>query len=245
MGPAHAKPRRSRGCNTCRQRKVKCDERLPTCQRCEDSGRTCLGYTQLLVFVNMVTGEPNTVGTYNDKGNKALLAPERSDSSSTDVSTIEAPPISPNFHLGAYRDQIVVSHLISQLAIRLDNGPSPGVDAPTLSTILTNSNSNSIAYMAGLSCAEALFGRVYKLNDMVEHSVQLYYQTLRGLRRDLQFFSSEMSHSKAYDDLWSTVILGMYELVSSAGPSKWLEHSRGLSALTELLGPYAFQSPAA
>ena len=217
----------------------------------------------------MVTGEPNTVGNYNDKGKKALSAPERSDSSSTGASTIEGPAISPNFHLGAYRDQIVMSHLMSQLAIRLDNGHSPGVDAPTISTILTNSNSKSIAYMAGLSCAEALFGRVYKLSDMVDHSVQLYDQTLRGLRKDLQFFSREMSHSRAYDNLWSTVLLGMYELVSPAGPSKWLEHSRGLSALvstnaetcfaanfglaradcsllqTELLGPYAFQSPAA
>ncbi|KAL2407976.1 Transcription activator AMTR1 [Exophiala dermatitidis] len=33
-----------RACNTCRQRRVKCDKRLPGCQRCEKLGRPCTGY---------------------------------------------------------------------------------------------------------------------------------------------------------------------------------------------------------
>ncbi|KAH6675932.1 hypothetical protein B0J14DRAFT_699290 [Halenospora varia] len=38
-GRARTKP----GCSTCKQRRVKCDETLPTCQRCESSGRVCKG----------------------------------------------------------------------------------------------------------------------------------------------------------------------------------------------------------
>ncbi|KAH8879277.1 hypothetical protein GQ53DRAFT_849731 [Thozetella sp. PMI_491] len=34
----------SRGCGTCRQRRVKCDERKPTCFRCEKARRICTGY---------------------------------------------------------------------------------------------------------------------------------------------------------------------------------------------------------
>ncbi|KAL7956539.1 hypothetical protein V8C34DRAFT_315541 [Trichoderma compactum] len=51
-----AKPRghRSRGCITCRQRKVKCDQRLPHCLRCLNSSRECLGYGNPQVFINQV-----------------------------------------------------------------------------------------------------------------------------------------------------------------------------------------------
>jgi hypothetical protein len=44
MGKASSVTRRSRyGCNTCRIRRVKCDETLPECRRCLDTGRKCDG----------------------------------------------------------------------------------------------------------------------------------------------------------------------------------------------------------
>lgn len=39
--------RRKTGCLTCRQRRVKCDERKPTCERCEASNIHCAGYEQM------------------------------------------------------------------------------------------------------------------------------------------------------------------------------------------------------
>lgn len=40
-GPLHNKSRSRRGCWTCRQRKVKCDEERPSCRRCVRLGRLC------------------------------------------------------------------------------------------------------------------------------------------------------------------------------------------------------------
>ncbi|KAH0027012.1 hypothetical protein KCU78_g4143, partial [Aureobasidium melanogenum] len=34
----------SRGCGTCKKRKIKCDEGRPTCTQCQKSSRVCLGY---------------------------------------------------------------------------------------------------------------------------------------------------------------------------------------------------------
>jgi hypothetical protein len=34
----------SKGCVNCKARRIKCDEALPSCQRCSVGGRTCLGY---------------------------------------------------------------------------------------------------------------------------------------------------------------------------------------------------------
>ncbi|CAG8971976.1 hypothetical protein HYALB_00003314 [Hymenoscyphus albidus] len=42
------KPKTSTGCQTCRIRRVKCDEKHPACIRCESTGRTCDGYTPAL-----------------------------------------------------------------------------------------------------------------------------------------------------------------------------------------------------
>lgn len=64
--------RKSRlGCKTCKQRKVKCDERQPTCARCDASGRECsyLNVPSYLV--------PDRVGSYGNLRQGALLEPLR------------------------------------------------------------------------------------------------------------------------------------------------------------------------
>ncbi|EFX00323.1 c6 zinc finger domain containing protein [Grosmannia clavigera kw1407] len=44
-------PGRSKGCNTCIQRKVKCDGGQPTCGNCRKSNRLCTGYKRPVAFV--------------------------------------------------------------------------------------------------------------------------------------------------------------------------------------------------
>lgn len=41
----------TRGCYTCRRRRVVCDNGLPTCRKCRDAGKECLGYQKPLVWV--------------------------------------------------------------------------------------------------------------------------------------------------------------------------------------------------
>jgi hypothetical protein len=43
---------RSRGCRTCRARKVKCDQTHPFCQRCAGSGLKCRGYSEPTTFLH-------------------------------------------------------------------------------------------------------------------------------------------------------------------------------------------------
>ncbi|KAH8695511.1 putative C6 finger domain protein Acr-2 [Talaromyces proteolyticus] len=40
-----------KGCYTCRRRRIICDNRRPTCRKCHDAGKQCLGYTKPLVWV--------------------------------------------------------------------------------------------------------------------------------------------------------------------------------------------------
>ncbi|KAI1431226.1 nucleophile aminohydrolase [Xylaria sp. CBS 124048] len=48
-----------KGCNTCRLRRVKCDNTRPFCKKCVDYGRECGGYERDTVFI---------IGTQDDKG---------------------------------------------------------------------------------------------------------------------------------------------------------------------------------
>ncbi|KAL0931929.1 C6 zinc finger domain protein [Colletotrichum truncatum] len=40
-----------KGCETCRARRVKCDNERPYCRKCIDSGRECAGYEREMVFI--------------------------------------------------------------------------------------------------------------------------------------------------------------------------------------------------
>ncbi|KAK3401059.1 hypothetical protein B0T20DRAFT_160108 [Sordaria brevicollis] len=52
-------PGKYKGCNSCRVRRVKCDNSRPYCRKCIDSGRECLGYERETVFI---------IGTIEDGG---------------------------------------------------------------------------------------------------------------------------------------------------------------------------------
>ncbi|KFY11414.1 hypothetical protein V491_07218, partial [Pseudogymnoascus sp. VKM F-3775] len=52
-------PGKFKGCNTCRTRRVKCDNTRPKCQKCVASGRECGGYERQMIFI---------VGTTNERG---------------------------------------------------------------------------------------------------------------------------------------------------------------------------------
>ncbi|KAF9893091.1 hypothetical protein FE257_012502 [Aspergillus nanangensis] len=41
----------TKGCYTCRRRRIICDNGLPTCRKCRDAGKECLGYQKPLVWV--------------------------------------------------------------------------------------------------------------------------------------------------------------------------------------------------
>lgn len=41
----------TKGCYTCRRRRVICDNGLPSCRKCRDAGKECLGYQKPLVWV--------------------------------------------------------------------------------------------------------------------------------------------------------------------------------------------------
>ncbi|KAK7724849.1 hypothetical protein SLS57_004120 [Botryosphaeria dothidea] len=68
-------PGRSSGCHTCRARHIKCDERKPTCLRCEKSGYTCQGYKKPIHFLIHTAAGPSPSSSSSESSASASPAP--------------------------------------------------------------------------------------------------------------------------------------------------------------------------
>lgn len=62
----------TKGCYTCRRRRIICDNGQPTCRKCRDAGKECLGYKKPLVWVK---GGVASRGKMMGRGFEDLLKP--------------------------------------------------------------------------------------------------------------------------------------------------------------------------
>ncbi|KAF4998638.1 hypothetical protein FGRMN_2964 [Fusarium graminum] len=74
----------SSGCLRCRQRKVKCDEGKPTCRRCYNYGKPCLGYTDEFQFRHAVQ---------KDRSQSVSSTASRSSTAARSTTTASPPPV--------------------------------------------------------------------------------------------------------------------------------------------------------
>ncbi|KAJ5749195.1 uncharacterized protein N7511_010891 [Penicillium nucicola] len=68
----------TKGCYTCRRRRIICDNGQPTCRKCRDAGKECLGYQKPLVWVKGgVASRGKMMGRSFDDVEKPLNKPKR------------------------------------------------------------------------------------------------------------------------------------------------------------------------
>ncbi|PTB62213.1 hypothetical protein BBK36DRAFT_1172769 [Trichoderma citrinoviride] len=204
-----AKPRgrRSRGCTTCRQRKVKCDEKTPFCLRCQNSNRECLGYESPQVFINQVlAAAPASEPGLRSQNRARRTVQACSTKATTSFSTSGFP---------------------FDFAWRL---PPESRYSP-LSALFASLNGRSTAYVSGLCLAEAFYARANRRQDLMEHATALYSRSLQRLRQDLKMLGRGTSAASIYSNLWSSFLLCLYEIISGGSAAGWLEHCHGVAAL--------------
>lgn len=67
----------TKGCYTCRRRRIICDNGQPTCRKCRDAGKECLGYQKPLVWVKGgVASRGKMMGRSFDEVKKPESEPE-------------------------------------------------------------------------------------------------------------------------------------------------------------------------
>ncbi|GAP87735.1 putative C6 zinc finger domain-containing protein [Rosellinia necatrix] len=137
-------PGKFKGCNTCRVRRVKCDNTKPFCKKCIDYGRECGGYERETVFI---------VGTQNDKGRVGSHPPRNTQQPraaqagattqrATRLDLVAAEPLQPAWHetvllksgLDSRLVRIVAQHADLDSAIN-HNGSPPHTHGVVLSLL--------------------------------------------------------------------------------------------------------------
>ncbi|KAF2790621.1 hypothetical protein K505DRAFT_282272 [Melanomma pulvis-pyrius CBS 109.77] len=223
---------RSKGCNTCRRRRVKCDEAKPACARCQRSGIPCLGYQR------------NDQLSVRFKDQTQLISsrfrPEPIDAGASryDRSLRPAPAL-PYALSESYETVAVNFFLRSFLTYGRSYASSRGLFEniiPTLSTV----TSDSPVALAVSSIGTLLLNSWRRESGRPELALRLYGQTLRRLQLDLQ----SPSAAKAEATFLAILLLQFHENLSSVlGLSKAARtHHEGALVLVRRLPPSTFES---
>lgn len=82
----------TKGCYTCRRRRIICDNGQPTCRKCRDAGKECLGYQKPLVWVKGgVASRGKMMGRSFEEVNQPETEPEyRRPAESQDVPALNS-----------------------------------------------------------------------------------------------------------------------------------------------------------
>jgi hypothetical protein len=227
---ARRQPRRSKGCVTCRKRRVKCgmssrgdsvlsfplipgDERRPTCERCDKGYHPCQ-YDDNLVFVNHLYDATETTEDPESHSTNVLSQREN----------YEQIPAKIDLH--GFKNEVVISFFVNNLFVLVK---SPLEDGSSILNLFSG-NADSTACMSGLCVAEAFFSSMHGIPEMKIHAYALYGQAVQRLKADLGM-RTEASTSLPHTTIWSALFLGVYEMISSDSMSNWLQHCHGVAAL--------------
>ncbi|KAL3458260.1 Alpha/Beta hydrolase protein [Aspergillus heterothallicus] len=214
----------SKGCELCRRRKIKCDERKPSCLRCESSNRSCPGYRDL-----------NAI-SFRDESLRVVrrCARRRGASVSTGERKISCNPSQPieDLAAGFFFSKYNIYNGPYFSSISRDWLCEVYVMDPTCDLLRTAIEAIGMAGLSNTSYAPHL-------------SVQAqdrYGKALAALDGALQ----DPCAATRDTTLMAVILLGLFEVVSSDAADEsryWIAHAAGAMALLQLRGPGQFARP--
>ncbi|KAJ5689713.1 hypothetical protein N7462_004105 [Penicillium macrosclerotiorum] len=221
-------PGRSKGCKTCRRRKVKCGAMVP-----------CEGYNPYPEFVNLSI----TSKYQKARPQKAVQHLYRSQPASTNLgiseSSVTAFPFLSLEKPPAWDEQSVfTSHLMNRL-FTWHEDPSSPYSVSWVSVLLEPVEEDRMLSSTSIRALATLyFGKIHHETQLVHKGVRFYSQALQALRSQLQHRDLMLED----DVLVAILVMGVYELVAFTQPAGWLQHYKGLARLTAMRGPERHQS---
>ncbi|PSN70319.1 hypothetical protein BS50DRAFT_310277 [Corynespora cassiicola Philippines] len=211
------RPRRSKGCVTCRRRKVKCDESKPLCTRCQKAGIECDGYIT------------------NTNHNRIVIYRPAAGDQERDTKVQIPEPIG----LSGFKENIWLSYTATTLLYT--TGPL-SKSANSFIFALGTLSPTSVAYSAACCFSAQYFAQTHHLapapsspSSSTTTATQYYCRALSALNTAL---NDPSQWSDPYNVI-ATFLLGLYELVSDAQGLGWIQHAGGVGKLIEMRGPEA------
>ncbi|KAH7230699.1 hypothetical protein B0J15DRAFT_506220 [Fusarium solani] len=229
----------STGCLRCRQRKVKCDEAKPTCRRCYNYGKPCLGYTDQFHFRHS-----STLKAGLEKASPTASSPQASEATGGSVSpkfrrrvkdvtagTHDQLPRAIIRQPTQSHDNVSLSYFVRRFV-----SPDEGDGFPGHFTFLPDlydHYKHGLLETATLSVAQMAAYNQFGGEELRTHSFRNYGRAIRSLQESIQ------TDSQAIDDkvIATILLLCTFKDISGEGLGDPKEHAPGLFYLLEKRGP--------
>ncbi|KAE9381020.1 hypothetical protein N431DRAFT_396345 [Stipitochalara longipes BDJ] len=237
---------RSKGCITCKYRRVKCDEVHPSCQRCQRAGMKCAGFEPSLKFIDEMGRIDHTLKTKQRQQQELLILKRTSQllyHSSKPQQQAFSPPLLKSLVPKASNESRIISFLLAKLyqgreqfhtsPLGSDDGHGSGIVQGPPSWV---SEMLDLRHNALIALATMFFGYANGLTDVMNDSLLLYGKALSDLR-----FEISASGTPGFTTEAAATALCMFELSACRSGTSWLQHSWGLARLMEVRGPWKHQ----
>ncbi|KAF3089099.1 hypothetical protein TWF569_009101 [Orbilia oligospora] len=266
---------RSKGCKTCRDRKIKCDETRPGCIRCQKIGKDCPGYSRPIHFVytsqqkgSPITWEETPTTTIescqlqlvvangaprkgkNSKDRQGEVIRSDTCVSSSTPNIMQNMPF--NISIPINKSEVYVNVYVQDFI---------HVSAPYRSVFKTAMvpyrfghiyathfrNDDSPETRKELEDAYASCATTYfALKERdVNSKIQGHILYLKLLRQLKNYVKNGLANSDPAVFLYTCMMAAHYEILTSSSALTWLYHLAALGRLILSLGPYAFHDPLA
>ncbi|CAG8936161.1 unnamed protein product [Penicillium salamii] len=230
---------RSKGCRTCRRRKVKCDEGRPLCDRCHKAGFECGGYVEFVQFIDETSRLKSKILRRAPSPSVTSRPLYRSQSPLEHV-------INFDFSFSSYfpltvnpswnENEIMTTHLLRGI---FDwDGDSTSPHATWDSILLSQDNETELSTASIRALSTVYFGKMNKQPRLMREGAKKYADALKMLQ--IKLLCQEQAIGD--DVLIAIILLATYELICLTHPKAWLSHYKGLAKLMMLRGPHRHQS---
>jgi hypothetical protein len=192
---------------------IESDQNRPICFRCARLNLQCQGFNPFPVFIDGLSNSEIQADS-TEQGDISQETP-----------LLPAPSLD--------EDNVFTTHLIKSLFIPSQGSnkvPSPSLSLWLLSSILPSSPKNA-PQLAVRACAAAYFGKIQRQVSAVEKGTVLYTKALRQLQREL-FDSKQVFRT---DTLSATLLLALFEMITSKDMNGWVSHFLGVGHLVSCL----------
>lgn len=228
---------RSKGCSTCRKRRVKCgrlcgfasaglcsshtdsfkDETYPICLRCQRCGFECNGPRDITFVEGKII-----------KSRRSSNLPTGHGEQDTDFLVYQIPRFN---LLGSNESEIYICHALKHLRRGgIIEVTTRNIKYTDIIPARATAHSGRISHHAILSFAIIFFGTLHRQAHIAQQGYVLYGVVLKRLNQAL----SDPTCNTDDDLIQSVVTLSIMELVAPTGPGNHLKHMAGLERLLNL-----------
>ncbi|KUJ23718.1 uncharacterized protein LY89DRAFT_603906 [Mollisia scopiformis] len=239
----------SQGCGTCRARRIKCDERKPTCFRCQKSKRECTGYRDT-AFVRMrwdrnsrSSSKKLPSPTSSTADNRDLVRRTFSSAHSSDFTTSPTSPlrfhisVSPFSGLETPIEEQVKCIFRRNFVLEPCEGNSRSFMKFTVPVLeheksLSGKGKGSKLGTAVMAAGLALMGNRPASRHLMPKAMKCYSRALKEINEALLVEKEAVED----DTLAAVIVLGLFEVLTgtSGQPSGWISHADGAAILVKM-----------